>query len=174
MPTRAVEVRFAGETEAALVSSVLVEAATWAAGRGTPLWPIEQLGADAIAADVAAERFVLATADADVAATARLTREDAECWPDAVPGAAVYVHRIAVRRAWAGHGLPGIILDWCEKQAQELGCTYLRLDCDASRPKLGKIYEGLGFRFHSERSVGRYTVARYERAVSRGKSGRGP
>jgi hypothetical protein len=40
-----------------------------------------------------------------------------------------------------------------------------RLDCDASRPKLCRLYEGLGFRFHSQIEVGRYTLARYERAV---------
>jgi GNAT superfamily N-acetyltransferase len=164
-----IETRFAREDEAAVVSSVLTEAATWVARCGAPIWPIEQLGADAIAADVAAQRFALAIADSESVATARLTREDPECWPDAVPGLAVYVHRIAVRRAWAGRGLPGIILGWCEKQALGLGCDFLRLDCDVRRPKLCRLYEGLGFRFHSERSVGQYTVARYERAASRGQ-----
>ena len=161
----AVEIRFARETESALVSSVLVEAATWVAGRGAPIWPSEQLGADAIVADVVAERYVLAIVETNAVGTARLAREDPECWPDAVPGVAAYVHRIAVRRSWAGCGLPSMILAWCEKQARELGCGYLRLDCDASRPKLRELYEGLGFRFHSEWRVGRYTVARYERAV---------
>jgi GNAT superfamily N-acetyltransferase len=167
MPLRTVEIRFARETESELVSSLLVEAATWAAVEGgAPFWPLEQLSADAIIADVVTQRFVLAIADNDAVGTARLTREDPECWPDAVPGVAAYVHRIAIRRSWAGCGLPAMILAWCQRQAQELGCDYLRLDCDASRPKLCKLYEGLGFRFHSDRSVGRYTVARYERAAS--------
>lgn len=165
MSGRAVEIRTAREAESALVSSVLVEAAVWAAERGAPIWPIEQLRADAIAADVAAGRFALALVDTEAMGTARLTREDPECWPDAVPGVAAYVHRIAVRRAWAGCGVTGSILDWCERRARELGCGYLRLDCDARRPKLCKLYEGLGFRYHSERSVGHHTVARYERAV---------
>lgn len=166
-----VEIRFDGEGESALVSSVLAAAATWVAGRGAPIWPIEQLGPDAIVADVVAERVVVAIAEADAIGTARLTDEDPDCWPDAVPGVAAYVHRIAVRRSWAGCGLPGMILAWCEKQARELGCGYLRLDCDVSRPKLCVLYEGLGFRFHSERRVGRHTVARYERAVSWNKFG---
>jgi len=172
MTSQAVEIRFARETEAALVSSILVEAATWVAGRGAPIWPIEQLSAGSIVADVAAGRLVLATAGAEAVGTARLTREDPECWPDAVPGAAVYVHRIAVRRTWAGRGLPRMILAWCEKRALELGCGYVRLDCDASRPTLCKLYEGLGFLFHSHRRVGQYTVARYERGVSGSAQGR--
>src|SRR5688572_11565177 len=97
-----VEIRFAKETESTLVSSVLVEAATWIAGRGASIWPSEQLAADAIAADVAAGRFILAIAGTDAVGTARLTRDDPECWPDEASGVAVYVHRIAVRRTWAG------------------------------------------------------------------------
>ena len=123
MSGRAVEIRTAREAESALVSSVLVEAAVWAAERGAPIWPIEQLRADAIAADVAAGRFALALVDTEAMGTARLTREDPECWPDAVPGVAAYVHRIAVRRAWAGCGVTGSILDWCERRARELGAA---------------------------------------------------
>jgi GNAT superfamily N-acetyltransferase len=166
MSEQAIEIRFARETEAALVSSVLVEAATWIAKHSAPLWPREQLGADAIAADVSAGRYALVIVDTEAVGTARLTRDDPECWPDAVAGVAVYVHRLAIRRAWAGGGLPGMILAWCEARAQAAGCGYLRLDCDAQRPKLCRLYEGLGFRFHSEQRVGQNTVARYERAVS--------
>ena len=80
----------------------------------------------------------------------------------------VHVHRVAVRRAWAGRGLAGMMLAWCDKHAERLGCGFVRLDCDAQRPKLRAPYERLGFRYHSERHVGRHTVARYERSVRRG------
>lgn len=165
MAEQAVEIRFARETESPLVSSVLVEAAAWIAERRAPLWPREQLGADAIAADVRAGRYVLMVAGNEAVGTARLTLDDPECWPDAVSGVAVYVHRIAIRRAWAGRSLPGMLLAWCEQQAQALARGYLRLDCDATRPKLRRLYEELGFRFHSKQCVGQYTVARYERVV---------
>jgi GNAT superfamily N-acetyltransferase len=132
---------------------------------------MEQLCPEAIAVDVAAGHYVLAIVETEVVGTARVTREDAECWPEAVPGVAVYVHRVAVRRAWAGRGLPGIVLGWCATHAEQLGCSYLRLDCDASRPKLRALYEGLGFGFHSERRVGQHTVARYERDVRWDESG---
>jgi GNAT superfamily N-acetyltransferase len=169
MGAQALEIRFAGEEDAASVSSILVEAASWVAARGMPLWPIEQLSGRAIAADIAAGRFVLATMETQAIATLRLTREDPECWPDAVPGVALYVHRIAVRRAWAGRGLVGILLAWCEKQAAALGCSQVRLDCDSGRTKLRALYEDLDFRFHSEQRVGTYTVVRYEREVRRAR-----
>jgi hypothetical protein len=62
-------------------------------------------------------------------------------------------------------GVPGEMLAWCARQAETHGCSFLRLDCDAQRGKLRRLYEGLGFRFHSERSMGLHTVARYECAL---------
>jgi hypothetical protein len=41
----------------------------------------------------------------------------------------------------------------------------LRLDCEASRPRLRAVYEGFGFRHHSDRQVGPYFVSRYEYAL---------
>lgn len=43
-----------------------------------------------------------------------------------------------------------------------LGLRYLRLDCEASRARLRALYERIGFRFHSNKLVGPYFVARYE------------
>jgi len=163
---QALDIRFAREADAALVSSILVEAATWIASAEQPLWPIDQLSAEAIAPDVGAGSFILASVGTEGVATARLTQDDPKCWPDAVPGVAVYVHRVAVRRAWAGRGLAGMMLAWCDRHAERMGCGLVRLDCDARRPKLCALYEGLGFRYHSERNVGHHTVARYERNVT--------
>jgi GNAT superfamily N-acetyltransferase len=165
MSAQTIEVRYARETEAELVSSVLIEAATWIAECGEPLWSIDELGVEAIQAGVSAGRFILASVDTEMVGTARLTRDDPECWPDAASGTAVYVHRLAIRRSWAGRGIPGMILAWCARRAEILGCSFLRLDCDAKRWKLCRLYEGLGFRIHSEQRVGPHTVVRYERAL---------
>ena len=164
---QALDIRFARAADASLVSSILVEAATWTASLGLPLWSIEQLSAEAITPGVVAGSFILASVETEGVGTARLTQDDPECWPDAVAGVAVYVHRVAIRRAWAGRGLAGVMLAWCDRHAERLGCGLVRLDCDARRPKLRALYEGLGFQYHSERHVGRHTVARYERKVGR-------
>ncbi|MEH2214010.1 MAG: hypothetical protein V7K84_25930, partial [Nostoc sp.] len=50
---------------------------------------------------------------------------------------------------------------------QIVGATaYLRLDCDASRPRLRAVYERFGFRHHSDKQVGAYFVSRYEYKIS--------
>jgi ribosomal protein S18 acetylase RimI-like enzyme len=53
------------------------------------------------------------------------------------------------------------LIQWAVSHARSLGRSYLRLDTDASRPKLRELYERFGFQFHSFREVGPYYVARY-------------
>ncbi|MBN4002175.1 hypothetical protein [Nostoc sp. LPT] len=55
-----------------------------------------------------------------------------------------------------------ILLAWVVEHAQTLSKRYLRLDYDDSRPPLRAVYEGFGFRYHSDRQVGAYFVSRYE------------
>jgi hypothetical protein len=54
------------------------------------------------------------------------------------------------------------ILSWAVERTRELGRRFLRLDCEASRPRLRQIYESFGFVHHSDRQVGPYFVSRYE------------
>lgn len=70
-----------------------------------------------------------------------------------------------VRRAFKGQGVSTALLEWAAGQARSLGRRWLRLDCDADRPKVRAVYERFGFRLHSYRQVGSYYVARYELPV---------
>jgi GNAT superfamily N-acetyltransferase len=72
------------------------------------------------------------------------------------------VHRLAVRRAFAGQGISTALLEWAVDRARTLGKRYVRLDCDADRSRLRAVYERFGFRLHSYRQVGSYYVSRYE------------
>ena len=72
------------------------------------------------------------------------------------------MHRLAVRRQFAGKEVSFDLFHWALWKTSELGRPYLRLDCEASRPKLRAIYERFGFKHHSDRQVGPYFVARYE------------
>jgi GNAT superfamily N-acetyltransferase len=80
-------------------------------------------------------------------------------------GESAFVHRMAVRREYAGGAVSTALLTWAVDRTRALGRRYLRLDCDASRPKLRLVYERFGFQYHSDRHVGPYHVARYEYAV---------
>jgi len=92
--------------------------------------------------------------------------EDERFWPDVPMNESVFVHRLAVRRRFAGGGISSAMLDWAVERARSLRRGYLRLDCEASRPKLRAVYERFGFVHHSDRQVGPYYVSRYERRIT--------
>ena len=87
-------------------------------------------------------------------------------WPNAMPGEALYVHRLAVRRAHAGTGLARCLLDWSADEARRHGCRFLRLDTEL-RPRLLALYEAAAF-FRYDREpvvVGGHCVVRFQRTV---------
>lgn len=65
---------------------------------------------------------------------------DRQIWGAAADDGAVYIHRFAVGRAFAGTGLGTRLLDWAEEQARTEGRRYLRLDCVADNETLNAYY----------------------------------
>jgi GNAT superfamily N-acetyltransferase len=149
-------------SQATVVSSVLTEAADWVASQGKRLWHPGHVSLEAVAADVEAGMYYIAWLDGEAAGVVKLQMEDRDFWPDAANGEAVYLHRLAVRRRYAGGEVSSALLHWIVARARELGRKYVRLDCAADRPALRRVYEVFGFRFHDERNMGSFVVARYQ------------
>jgi GNAT superfamily N-acetyltransferase len=106
--------------------------------------------------------FFVAERDGEIAGAVRFQLEDQLFWPDLDTDDSAFVHRLAVRRPYAGQGVSAALVRWAADRARALGKQYLRLDCDEERSRLRAVYERLGFRLHSFRQVGSYYVARYE------------
>ena len=53
-----------------------------------------------------------------------------------------------------------------EVETVRAGRHFLRLDCEASRPRLRAVYERSGFQHHSDRQVGPSYVSRYQLPLS--------
>ncbi|MCX7005962.1 MAG: GNAT family N-acetyltransferase [Kiritimatiellaeota bacterium] len=155
-------IRQASAADSAQVSAVLQEAARWLEERGTPMWRGDELQPDRIAAAVAAGEFFVAECDGAVAGTLKFQLEDKLFWPDVPPDEAAFIHRLAVRRVFAGGAVSAALMNWAVERARQLDKKFLRLDCEASRSRLRAVYERFGFHHHSDRIVGPYHVARYE------------
>jgi GNAT superfamily N-acetyltransferase len=164
-PSAVVSIRRALVGEAAVVASVLGEAAEWLRRRGDPLWDASEVAAESIQAEVNAGDYVLAFVADQAAGTARVTSEDTLHWPEAAAGEALYLHRLAVRRFYAGGPVSKAIVEWALSSAAALGCRFLRLDCEASRQRLRALYESMGFALVDERVVAAHTAARFQRAL---------
>ncbi len=147
------------------ISGVLIEAAEWLRGRGIPLWRAEDFAPERLSSDVVGGVFFVAESGGQMVGAMKFQLEDELFWPDFPVGEAAFVHRLAVRRAFAGGGVSGTMLRWAADRARSQGRRFLRLDCDASRARLRTVYEQFGFRHHSDRQVGPFFAARYEQEL---------
>ncbi|MEH2348386.1 MAG: GNAT family N-acetyltransferase [Nostoc sp.] len=162
-----ISIRQATIQDTGIVSDVLLEAALWLQQRGIPLWRDSEVSPENISEDVAKGLFFIAEYDGEPAGTIKFQLEDLLFWPDISQEESAFLHRFAIRRRYSGGKVSSALLTWAIERAQKLDKRYLRLDCDASRPRLRAVYEGFGFRYHSDRQVGTYFVSRYEYEIPR-------
>jgi GNAT superfamily N-acetyltransferase len=145
-----------------VVSDILREAAAWLEQSGMPLWRQDELHLNNISTEVRSGLFFLAECDGEPAGTIKFQLEDKLFWPDVPQDDSVFIHRLAIRRRFAGGEVSSALLLWAIARTHMLGRRYVRVDYEASRSRLGTLFERIGFRFHSHRQVGSYYVARYE------------
>jgi GNAT superfamily N-acetyltransferase len=128
-----------------------------------PLWSFETLTADALRpAFAAGELFVARRQDNGEAVGAMsLQEEDRIFWPEVPPGEALFLHKLAVRRAAAGCGVSRCMIRWAADEARRRGLRSLRLDCDGTRPALRTFYESAGCTFVDERLMRSWVAARF-------------
>lgn len=134
------------------VLDILEEAAAWIASRGIDQWrPGSFIGPryQSIADQVKRGEVYLAKHEGEPIATLTLQWEDKRMWGD-VPADAAYVHRIAIRRPYAGKGIGLQLLQWTENTAAAACKDYLRLDCMAENQALRNYYEQAGFAYRGE------------------------
>jgi len=151
----------AGDTPALV--ETLTEAADWVTQLdGTTMWVEGELEEQRVRDEAAAGLFIVAEDEGQVVGAIRFQLEDQLFWPDIDGRDSAFVHRLAVRRSHAGRGISMALLQWAVDRARASGKRYLRLDCDADRPRPRALYERFGFCLHSYRQVGAYYVSRYE------------
>jgi GNAT superfamily N-acetyltransferase len=146
-------IRQAMATDIEKVTSILSEAAQWLERNGMAMWRGDELTPLRIAADVEAGLFFIAEDNGEAAGVVKFQLVDPDFWPDVKQGQSAFVHRLAVKRRFAGGKVSSGLLSWAVARTRSLGKRYLRLDCEASRTNLRAVYEKFGFIHHSDRQV---------------------
>jgi len=157
-----ISVRQATLDDLLTVSEILSEAAAWLEQKNMTLWQQEHISLSVIHQDIELGLFYIAFCQGVAAGVVIFQTEDLVFWPDLIQSDSAFLHRLAVRRSFAGGAISTQIFRWAIEYSRELGKHFLRLDCVAARPRLRSVYENFGFKHHSDRQVGAYFVARYE------------
>ncbi len=156
-------VRPATPADVAGAMSVLEEAAAWLVQRGTPLWLADEIQPALLdAATQTGELFVAAPEPNgnQIDGMMLVQRRDELFWPEDSPGAASYVHRLAIRRSCAGRGLAAQMLEAASVVARLRGNQFVKLDCEP-RTKLIRLYEDAGFGRVDAGTFGRFEAVRF-------------
>jgi GNAT superfamily N-acetyltransferase len=158
-----VKVRPATDDDVTAVAAMLDEATAFVRTKGRDQWPVPYPQRKLRAA-VADGTLYVVEVDGEPAATFTLLLDDPKFWGKRPPDA-VYLHKLAVRRAFAGHGLGARIVEWIADEAARRGRTFIRLDCQRDLPGIRRYYERLGFELRGELERGAFSWALYERRL---------
>ena len=124
--------------------AIICEVANWLTNKGETLWDARETSREALRAVTRNGELVVGHAGSAPAACMFLHRSDPDFWPEDGPDEALYVHRLAVARRFAGLGFSRAMLAFAESEARRMGRPYVRLDCE-DRPKLVALYRDAGY-----------------------------
>lgn len=146
------------------VLAILEEAARWLAGKGIDQWRPGSFPRQSIADAIARGEVILARLGEEAVGTLTLQWSDELFWGAGPPDAG-YLHKLAIRRAFAGQELGRSLLGWTERTVAAAGKQYLRLDCTGENEALCAYYERAGFAPRGERQGRGWRVRLYEKPV---------
>jgi GNAT superfamily N-acetyltransferase len=157
-----VNVRRATAADAPVATAILDEASAYVHTLGFEQWPVP-FPPDELVQRIERGELYLVDADGEPAATLTLLWDDPAFWGERPPDA-VYLHKLAIRRAFAGRGLGAAIVEWVDEHAASAGRRYVRLDCQREDAGIRSYYERLGFVHCGDKDDdSRFAVALYER-----------
>jgi GNAT superfamily N-acetyltransferase len=157
----------ATSAELDIVLDILEEVSRWITSKGIDQWRPGSFTGERkqkITEQVDQGEVYLANVEGQPAGTFTLQWADPLVWKN-VPEDAGYVHRLAIRRAFAGRGLGRAMLTWAEFMAASNGKRYLRLDCMTENTALRLYYRQVGFTYCGDVSGKGWSASLYEKSI---------
>jgi len=159
---RDVCIRHATEADTGVIEEIMLDVVTWMDTTGRHQWPAEESTWDYLKNRFKAEDFHTGFVEGEGACCCVIIDHDPNFWPDVPLGESLYLHKVAVKRKFAGEGYCDAMLDYAKDMARERGIKTLRLDAHQSRTKVRAIYERNGFKCVEEKTMfGYYHTAMY-------------
>ena len=158
-----INLRQVRNSELDAVYGILHENAIWLLSKGIIQWPLDWLESirPEIKVSINTELFYAVEINNEVAAVCEIKTATEALW-DNSQTAALYIHKLAIRRKYSDAGLGRKILDLVKSKARLKNIAYLRLDCVAHNDKLREYYESCGFNLKGIVDAGEVNLALYE------------
>jgi GNAT superfamily N-acetyltransferase len=124
---------------------ILREVGQWLTNSGQEMWELDTLTPENLIDDYTRGNCYVLYADEVPAATFILQWKDPLYYADVPDNTAGFIHKVAIRRVFAGQNLFQHMLDFCRTECLERNIHEIQLETDATRPKLMTFYERNGF-----------------------------
>jgi len=138
-------IRQATQADIPAIEGILLDAVRWLDANGQHQWDAENVRWAKLSQYFGIHNFHLAFDGGTPVACMALIDHDPHFWPDIPKGESLYLHKVAVLRAYAGKGYVRKLVDFAKEKAACEGIKSLRLDCHLRRNKVRAVYEKLGF-----------------------------
>ena len=147
------------------VLGILDEAASWLLQQNIPtVWKPKEFSRQAFLDQISRGEVHIGLIDDEPAGTLTLQWSDPMWWGERQPDSG-YVHKIAVRPAYAGQSIGREMLKWAEASARKANKKFLRLNCLAADRKIRDYYERAGFAYITDVAGPKGMASLYEKAV---------
>lgn len=125
--------------------TILREVGQWITDSGHEMWQPDTLTAENLFDEYTRGNCYVMLVDETPAATFVLQWKNPLYYADVPDNTAGFIHKVAIRRQFAGQGLFAHRLDFCRDQCRERDIHEIQLETDATRPALTQFYERNGF-----------------------------
>ncbi len=137
---------------------ILREVGQWLVDNDHQLWDVDTLTPENLLDEHTTGNLYVMYADRgddppEPAAVFILQWQDPLYWPDVPANTSGFIHKLAIRRFFAGQNLFAAIIDFCRDECLRRGIRLLQLETDATRPKLMQFYERQGFQRTYQRQI---------------------
>ena len=145
MATVHFEIIAAAPNDIEVVLEILDEASAWIINQKLPhVWVPGGFPREAFIDQISRGEVYIGLVDGKPAGTFVLQWSDVFWWGEQPPDAG-YVHKLAIRPAYAGQGVGRQMLAWAGDRTRSMGRKILRLNCMAEDRKIREYYENAGF-----------------------------
>lgn len=152
------------------IMRLLVNTAEWLLSKGSNQWNALLRGEDSHNTPEAINRgeVFIFRQDPQIAGMVMLLRQpnawDRELWAErADDNSAIYLHRLAINRKFAGKGIGKHMMQWIDSTAPSIGKRVIRLDCLANNKALNSFYSGLGYELTGKAANSYGEFSKYEK-----------
>lgn len=156
-------IKQAGENDILIIEEILLDSVIWMKkNKLQNQWDEESIKWNSLSKDYQINDFYINYQNRVPVACIAITDLDTKYWPEIPKGKSLYIHKLAVKREFAGKGISKELINFAKNLSIRNGINSLRLDCNLQRNKLKMLYENEDFIYAGKKNLGNnYDMALY-------------